>query len=516
MLAEHVPANDTGTFRQNSDGGLGHWPSLLGFVAFVVLLWSAVPALLQSVPHADNVEQLTWAHALQWGYFKHPPLPTWLLHGAIEVFGPSAFLTYALAMGCVGATLLILWRCALLVLDRQGALVVVLLSSADYYLMGRGSFLNHNTVMLPFVVASAWAVLRIVRDEQDSGGALPWVVLGVAQGLGLLTKYQMAVIVAANALTLLALGVWRRPRFWQYAALGAVGTLLPLVPHALWLVSHEFSTFAYASHSLLAELPLPERLLHLAGFLLQQLGRLAPALFAFGLALLIDRLLPPRAAADVLPDLGHRTGFARQRRALAILALTPLGAVLVLVLLAGVAPQNHWGASATLLLPFYGVSLLGQAKRPAALGTLWAVLAVHAGAVVWNVVVATRSPGFHHSFAAQPLAAMALAHWEANAPGRVTIVVGPDWEAGAIALELPSHPAVLPGGDRNQAPWISEEQLARCGALVLWRPGQSPEQQVGSQLALRMQAPIELRTRVPHGTLSEISVGVLAPNAGGC
>jgi len=496
----------------------GHGLLLLGFVTFVVLLWSALPALLQSVPHADNVEQLNWAHALQWGYFKHPPLPTWLLYAGIAVFGRSAFLTYALAMACVGATLIVLWRCALLVLDHDDALLAVLLSSADYYLMGRGSFLNHNTVMLPFVAASAWAVLRIIRDEQAAGGTVvPWALLGIAQAFGLLTKYQMAIIIAASALALGISGSWRRPRFWRHVALCGLVTALPLVPHLLWLERHEFSTFAYAGHSLLAGLPAGERLLHSAGFVAQQLGRLAPALIALAMAVFIERAQRNRRAANVAEREPQRAETpAPQQLALAILALMPLATVLALVLLVGVAPQNHWGASTTLLLPLYAVTLLRKQNRPGPRIGLMAVLSVHAAALVWNVVVATREPGFHHSFAAQPLAALALAHWQANTDGRLTIVIGPDWEAGAIALELPTHPAVLPDGDRSQAPWISDEQLARCGALVLWRPEQPAQQQIGAQFAQRLQAPVELRTPVPHGAVSAIAAGVIAPSSGGC
>ena len=58
------------------------WQVLGIFVAVVVLAWSVLPALLQTVPHADNIEQLNWAHRLQWGYLKHPPLPTALLWAA--------------------------------------------------------------------------------------------------------------------------------------------------------------------------------------------------------------------------------------------------------------------------------------------------------------------------------------------------------------------------------------------------------------------------------------------------
>ncbi|SPE28044.1 putative membrane protein [Burkholderiales bacterium] len=514
MLAEHATAAGSELPRQGGSTPAAQWPLVALFVALVVLTWSALPALLQPVAHADNVEQLNWAHALQWGYFKHPPLPTWLLHGAIALFGPSAYLTYALAMGCVGATLIMLWRCALLVLDRDAALLVLLLSSANYYLMGRGSFLNHNTVMLPFVAASAWAVLRILRDGAPGRRWPVWALLGLVQALGLLTKYQMAIIIAANALSLLALGAWRQPRFARHAAIACLLTALPLVPHLLWLARHEFSTFAYAGHSLLADLPLGERVGHSLGFVAQQLGRLAPAIIALLLALLSQRGGRARAASgDGLPE---RANKGPAEHAVAILALTPITLILALVLLAGVAPQNHWGASATLLLPLLAVTLLRAPRRPAPRPALAAVIAVHAAAIVWNVVVAARAPGFHHSFAAQPLAAMALAHWEANASGSPAIVIGPDWEAGAIALELPSHPAVLPNGDRSQAPWISDEQLARCGALVLWRPALAPEQQVGADFAQRLQAPIELQTRVPRGALSAIAAGIIRPAGGGC
>ncbi len=192
-----------------SEAGTG---TALAVVAACALIWAALPALLLSAPHGDNVEQLNWSHALQWGYFKHPPLPTWLLRAAIELFGPSATLTYALAMACVALALLLLWRCARLVLEPELALIALLVSSADYYLMGRGSFLNHNTVMLPFVAASAWAVLQIVQ----AGSWSLWLVLGLAQGLGLLTKYQMALIVSNTR----AIACWprlRRPSVWVRA-----------------------------------------------------------------------------------------------------------------------------------------------------------------------------------------------------------------------------------------------------------------------------------------------------------
>ncbi len=496
---------------------------VLLFVALVVLGWSLLPALLQSVPHADNVEQINWAHALQWGYLKHPPLPTALLWAAEALVGPSAYLTYLLAMACVGASLLLIWRCARVIGGADAApmaLTAVLLSSADYYLMGRGSFLNHNTVMLPFVAASAWAVLGIVRDEPGRPAWPLWLLLGLVQSLGLLTKYQMAIVIAANGAALLACGPWRQPgragAFAGHGLLCAAATVLPLVPHLMWLEQHQFSSFAYAGQNLLADLPAQQRIAHTLGFIAQQIGRLAPVPAALGLALLLQKLRPPLTVSAPPTGTEDPATAVRLARALAILALVPPAIVLTLALVGGVAPQNHWGASSTLLLP-----LLLATRVPAARTLLpWAAvagtLAVHAIAVVWNVVVAIAAPGFHHSFAARPLADMARIHWQQHVHGPLRVVVGPDWDAGAIALYLPGHPAVLASGERRQAPWITDDELERCGAIVLWRPGQAPAEQVGAAIAARIEDPVILQEHLPRGVVSTIGAGILRPTAPGC
>ena len=501
------------------------------YVVGLALLWSLLPLLLQTVPHADNVEQLNWAHSFEWGYIKHPPLPTWLLIGASRFVRPGAGLTYALAMGCVAATLLLLWRCGALLFDRRGALAVLLLSSANYYLMGRGSFLNHNTVMLPFVAASAWAVLRIVpggRAARPAGWQV-WLLLGLAQGLGLLTKYQMAVVIAANFLALAAAGAWRQPRFRMHALVATAATALPLLPHLLWLQQHDYPSFSYAGQSLLAGLAPGQRLVRALAFLAQQIGRFAPAIVAAGLvALLARRGVAPRVAfgahagrapgaapADA-PAPGPASLPPQLLRVVALLALVPVAAVLVLTLFLGVAPQNHWGASTTLLLPLLAVAGWPRLRRAAPLAMLGAVLVVQVAAAIWVVVAAERDPQFHHTFAARPLAAQALAYWAEHTAQPLAILVGPDWETGALSLEMPTLPDVIASGERRQAPWIDDARLAQCGALVFWRPGPPAADQVGSDFAARLRDPRTLQASGPHGTTSTLGVGIIAPARGGC
>jgi hypothetical protein len=169
-----------------------------------------------------------------------------------------------------------------------------------------------------------------------------------------------------------------------------------------------------------------------------------------------------------------------------------------------------------LLLPLLLATRLPAAGALRPPSALVGVVAVQAIAVVWNIVVAFEAPGFHHAFAARPLAAMALAHWQKYQHGPLRVVTGPDWDAGAVALYLPDHPAVLASGDRQQAPWITDDELARCGALVLWRPGQPAQEQVGAVIAAHIENPVILQERMPRGIVSTIAAGILAPTAPGC
>ena len=49
---------------------------LLALLVGVTGAWVAVAVWLYRTPPIDNVEQLVWREAVEWGYYKHPPLPT--------------------------------------------------------------------------------------------------------------------------------------------------------------------------------------------------------------------------------------------------------------------------------------------------------------------------------------------------------------------------------------------------------------------------------------------------------
>jgi hypothetical protein len=280
-------------------------------------------------------------------------------------------------------------------------------------------------------------------------------------------------------------------------------------------MDHQFSSFEYAGHSLMAGLGVAERATEGAGFLAQQIGRLAPAAAACALALSIDAAMR-RSAARQAVAAATETALvdAASGRALAVLALAPLAGIVLLCLGLGVAPQNHWGSSSTLLIPLWICSKVQRSARWSLAAAGVATAAIHLFAAIWNVVVWAHHPGPHHLFAARPLAALIQAYWAEHHRGPIPLLLGPDWEAGSLSLYLPGQPAVVPGGDWRQAPWVDPRTARQCGALVIARPGTALEQQVPGISGTDLTDRTTLSWRSAPQRESSIQVAMIAAGPG--
>jgi hypothetical protein len=71
----------------------------LGLLVFAAI-WLPLLAFNSLAPPVDNIEQLTWVRSLEWGYHKHPPLPTWLLWLPVQWLDLSPWAGYLLGAAC--------------------------------------------------------------------------------------------------------------------------------------------------------------------------------------------------------------------------------------------------------------------------------------------------------------------------------------------------------------------------------------------------------------------------------
>jgi 4-amino-4-deoxy-L-arabinose transferase-like glycosyltransferase len=354
---------------------------LLLFCTASLLLWSLLPLLTGWAVPADNLEQLSWALTPDWGYTKHPPFPTWVLWTLQQVLPNGLWLTYALGALQVGAMLCVAFVLTAELQGRRAAVVAVLLISVLTYYTQRLHYYNHNTALL---VAHATACLCVWR-ALVRGGAVWWWLLGLAWGAGMLSKYQMVLSIGCN---LVYLALATRPAPWRGerrdivrgVLLAATVAVFVMLPHLLWLVRNDFPTFAYASHSMAADLPLWSRPRDVASFLGNQIGRCAPAFLLAVLLLRLERRT--RVQLDTLADLQAPATADQALAARLLLPIHALGPFVLMTLLSlglGMDLQMHWGtAFLWLLVPFAMSSAAGRRLAQVSLPRVYAgTLLVH-------------------------------------------------------------------------------------------------------------------------------------------
>lgn len=448
---------------------------LAGLAAFgVAWLWHLGSVALS--PPMDNIEQLVWARSLQLGYYKHPPLPTWLLAPMVALVGWNAWASYLLGAAFTLGALAGLWRLARAMRGPRHATVVLLACLCITFYNGRLYYYNHNVVLMVLVMGCAastwWAFARSSLQA--------WAWVGVCLGLGFLTKYQMAVAGLALLCFWLSQRGWRDPVHGVGLALASCLAAVFLAPHFVWLLNHRFLPITYAmdsslgaGHEGLARVGLALR------WLLDQLfNRALPAwLFLAGAAALAWRAGPARAGG--MPE----TGRAMERAFLLCWGIVPLGFMLLLGMFAGADLQLHWG---TPFLPLVVLAVLGLVRPRSWQHLAWAPLlglwlliqgALMAQSFVASPAGVERFKNWHwRFFPSQRLADQVLPEARARLPGPVRVVMGPYAEAGALALRLPGAPYVLMRvrGQYRFSPWVPEGLVERCGAVELFDAPPAP------------------------------------------
>lgn len=268
--------------------------------------------------YADEAQYWTWSLAPDWGYFSKPPMVAWAIWLGTRLFGDGELGVRALSTLAYPLTAWLIYR------------LVRRLFRAEPHAEAMAGWAGLTYASLPMVSLGAWLIttdaflilfwtlaLYVLTFALESGRWRDWLLLGLAVGLGLLSKYSM-VFFGLGLAAYLAVTPARRRLFIDLRPWGAALVAgLVVLPNVLWNAGHRFVSFEHTAEISQLDRALfhPDALLE---FLLSQFAVFGPITFA-GLLVLAAR---------------PRVWLADDRlRLLAAFALAPLVAFLGLSLL---------------------------------------------------------------------------------------------------------------------------------------------------------------------------------------
>lgn len=247
----------------------------LAALAVLFLLRLVAGALLPL--SADEAYYWLWSRHLAAGYFDHPPAVAWLIAAGTTLFGQTPFgVRVAGILLSFAASALIFDSARLLLGSKRAGWLACLFFNLTLMATVETMVATPDT---PQIVAAAllfWTLSRVAV----TGDGRWWLAVGIAAGLGLLSKYSTLFLGVGALLWLMLCPPMRRWLVspWPYA--GAVLAALIFAPNLIWNAHHGWATFAFqfgrigASHFTLK---------YLGEFVGAQAGLASPFILALGL-----------------------------------------------------------------------------------------------------------------------------------------------------------------------------------------------------------------------------------------
>lgn len=220
--------------------------------AVVVILMAFAARLVVAAMLGLGVDEsyaVAVSRAPSWSFYDHPPLGFMLARWSALLFGSEAPLIVRLPylLLFAGSGWLLFRLTERLFGERAGFWAVAWLNVAPFFFFSAGGWVVPDGPLVFFLLATANLFAHIVFDIEGRPRLSLWLLLGLAFGLALLSKYQ-AVLAGVGALGFLATTRRGRtllaaPGFYA-AMLVALACFAPVV---VWNYVHGWASFVFQS-----------------------------------------------------------------------------------------------------------------------------------------------------------------------------------------------------------------------------------------------------------------------------
>jgi 4-amino-4-deoxy-L-arabinose transferase-like glycosyltransferase len=189
----------------------------------------------------DEAYYWVWSRALAPGYLDHPPMVALWIRAGTDILGDGALGVRLLApLSALFGSVLLSAAAEDLFPGRRLGIPAAALFNATL-LMGVGAItMTPDTPLLFFWTAALWGVARLLRTARPAW----WLVIGLASGGALVSKYTAALLGLGIAVWLVADPAGRRWLRTPWPYLGGVIAGLCFAPVLGWNAAHGWVSFA--------------------------------------------------------------------------------------------------------------------------------------------------------------------------------------------------------------------------------------------------------------------------------
>ena len=163
-------------------------------ILFLAVVLAVLRIAFFVAPDLYPEEAYYWNYAahLDIGYLDHPPMVAWLIHLGTALFGDGEFGVRAPLILCSIATAFFTFRLTELLFDRRAAWMAVLLVQLLPFFFLTGFMITPDAPLTAFWSGGLYFLaLALLREKAGA-----WFGLGVCLGLGMLSKYTIALLSA--------------------------------------------------------------------------------------------------------------------------------------------------------------------------------------------------------------------------------------------------------------------------------------------------------------------------------
>ena len=430
---------------------------ILILACLTVWLWIGLAVILNESQLGDSLEQFIWAQSFEWGYWKHPPMSSWLLYSALHFLSPSYIWTYVLSGLLYTVTLVSTYKISALLFDHERATWSVLLLTLHYGFTRRAQLYNHNSVLVAFIAVTVLLTLLALKEQKT----WHWLIAGLFAGFSLLVKYQAIFPLTGIFAAILLTRQFGKSKLGLIVAF--VVCLLVLSPHLIWILDSEFQTITYALNYVESS-DLSSRSERQVAFLLTQLRYYLPMIFFIGLL---------SAIRYVNKDKVHKSlPLSLEQRSWSVgLIAIPLAMVLFISLALGVRLQGHWGLQTTqflcILVAYWIFNVFGRidtTKIYAWLAIQIIAIAIFIGQGAGLILYANSALALRE-LPAKSLTSQTIAFWNSKTNCSLQYISGVSFMTAVISAYSGTNLKVLEDGDYQKSPWIHESDLQKFGYL---------------------------------------------------